>query len=58
MMTNKLILRSGMEHQVFQSDPFTSQKQFHSNQFPQNELSYFVKVSFSPMIVAKIRDVN
>ena len=58
MMTNKLIFRSENKSQMFQSNLCTSRKQLHSNQFTQNELSYFIKMSLLPMIVAKTGDVN
>ena len=47
-----------MKNQMFQLNLCTSQKQLQSNQFPQNELSYFIKMSLSPMIVAKTEAVN
>jgi len=58
MMTNKLIFKSEMKNQIFQSNLCASQKQLQSNQFLQNELSNFIKMSLSPIFVAETGAVN
>jgi hypothetical protein len=57
-MTNKLISRTGMKNQMFLLNLSKNEKQLRFNPFSQNEFSYFIKMSLSPIIVAKTGDVN